>query len=44
MRQNITYDVDRATEKRHEIILRNNKIFTPVTLIQLILKWHYENL
>ena len=42
--QNPAYTIARVTNKRHEIILCNDKIFIPASLAQPILKWYHLNL
>ena len=44
LHQNSAYNIARITDKRLEIVLRNNKIFIPTTLQKSILEWYYINL
>ena len=44
LHQNSACTIDRVTNKQHTIIIRNDKIFVPSTLVTSILKWCHENL
>jgi len=41
---NSAYTIARVTKHQHPLILRNDKIYIPSTLVQPVLNWYHENL